>query len=103
MLCPFNEVQSLGLIFWKHGSNMNIAMRTSVLVGLSSPKSGRRPSRRIAVHATLDLGGTGPPGPLVVVGSANIDYVWRVSRMPVVGETLDADSLSVFPGGKVQR
>lgn len=39
--------------------------------------------------------------PLVVVGSANVDYVWRVSRMPTLGETMDAESLTVFPGGKV--
>lgn len=39
--------------------------------------------------------------PLVVVGSINADLVAEVDRLPKPGETLAADSLKVFPGGKV--
>ena len=39
--------------------------------------------------------------PLVVVGSINADLVLEVDRLPAPGETLAADSLKVFPGGKV--
>lgn len=38
--------------------------------------------------------------PLLVVGSANVDYVLRVPRFPAPGETLAASSLRTFPGGK---
>ena len=38
---------------------------------------------------------------LVVVGSINADLVLQVARMPAAGETLEASSLSTFPGGKV--
>jgi hypothetical protein len=40
--------------------------------------------------------------PLVVVGSVNADLVLQVNRMPDAGETLTADSLDYFPGGKVR-
>ena len=38
--------------------------------------------------------------PLVVVGSLNVDTVLSVSRIPKGGETLIADNLAIFPGGK---
>lgn len=99
---PCDGVHVLG--FRQHASNMSVVTRPSFRVGLSAtPKGGRRPSRRFAPHTTLCVGETGRVGPLLVVGSANIDYVWRISRMPALGETLDAESLSVFPGGKVQH
>lgn len=41
--------------------------------------------------------------PLVVVGSVNADLVLQVSRLPDAGETMTADSLDTFPGGKVQH
>lgn len=41
--------------------------------------------------------------PLVVVGSVNADLVLQVSRLPDAGETMTADSLDYFPGGKVQH
>lgn len=37
---------------------------------------------------------------LVVVGSLNADYVIRVPRFPVPGETLIGQDFQVFPGGK---
>ncbi len=37
---------------------------------------------------------------IVVVGSANIDYVFRVSRCPEAGETVHGLGWSVHPGGK---
>lgn len=40
---------------------------------------------------------------LVVVGSVNADLVLEVDRPPALGETLAADSMAVFPGGKVRR
>jgi hypothetical protein len=43
----------------------------------------------------------GEKRPLVVVGSVNADLVLRVSRLPKPGETLGAQDLSYFPGGKV--
>jgi ribokinase len=36
----------------------------------------------------------------VVVGSVNADLVLQVSRLPDAGETMTADSLDYFPGGK---
>ena len=41
--------------------------------------------------------------PLVVVGSVNADLVLQVSRLPDAGETMTADSLDYFPGGKVRH
>jgi ribokinase len=37
---------------------------------------------------------------VLVVGSLNADLVLRVGRFPAPGETLSADSLDSFPGGK---
>ena len=37
---------------------------------------------------------------LVVVGSANADFVLSVDRLPAPGETIGASQLEVFPGGK---
>lgn len=37
---------------------------------------------------------------VVVVGSANVDLVYRVDRIPAPGETVTAAHLSRFPGGK---
>ncbi|MCX7799876.1 MAG: ribokinase [Fimbriimonadales bacterium] len=37
---------------------------------------------------------------IVVVGSANIDFVFRVVRSPNAGETLSGDGWAVHPGGK---
>ncbi len=45
-------------------------------------------------------GSVAPVTPLVVVGSANIDLVLRVPRLPQPGETLSAMDLRLFPGGK---
>ncbi|NEN07696.1 ribokinase [Diaminobutyricibacter tongyongensis] len=39
-------------------------------------------------------------GKVTVVGSANVDIVTRVARIPAPGETVTADSLEVYPGGK---
>lgn len=39
-------------------------------------------------------------GRVVVVGSANIDLVYRVGRIPAPGETVIAESLNLYPGGK---
>eukprot|EP00884_Botryococcus_braunii_P004009 jgi/Botrbrau1/13609/Bobra.0069s0006.1 len=58
------------------------------------------PAHRLAPRSLPEARDIGLASPLAVVGSANVDYVWRVSRMPVLGETMDAESLSVFPGGK---
>src|ERR1041385_8631771 len=38
--------------------------------------------------------------PLVVIGSLNADFVIRVARFPVPGETLTGQEFRVFPGGK---
>ena len=38
--------------------------------------------------------------PLVVVGSANADFVLQVDRLPAPGETVSASELDLFPGGK---
>lgn len=37
---------------------------------------------------------------LVVVGSINADLVFDIPRLPAPGETLEAASMSTFPGGK---
>lgn len=37
---------------------------------------------------------------IVVVGSANMDLVIRVARLPVCGETVRGEDLELFPGGK---
>ncbi|MGQ9633962.1 MAG: ribokinase [Bryobacteraceae bacterium] len=37
---------------------------------------------------------------IVVVGSANMDLVFQVERMPVCGETVRGGDLELFPGGK---
>lgn len=42
-------------------------------------------------------------GPLVVVGSVNADLVLQTDRIPSAGETLSAQNLETFPGGKVER
>jgi ribokinase len=39
-------------------------------------------------------------GGVAVVGSANVDLVYRVDRIPLPGETITAESLAVHPGGK---
>src|SRR5438552_6497040 len=41
-----------------------------------------------------------PPGPIVVIGSINMDLVCRVGRMPAAGETILGDELATLPGGK---
>ncbi|MBB5634112.1 ribokinase [Cryobacterium mesophilum] len=41
-----------------------------------------------------------PHSGIVVVGSANMDVVFSVERIPVPGETLIADSVAKYPGGK---
>src|SRR3954462_4480468 len=41
-----------------------------------------------------------PPGPIVVIGSINMDLVCRVQRMPAPGETIMGSDLSTVPGGK---
>jgi ribokinase len=40
------------------------------------------------------------PGPIVVVGSINLDLVASVSRIPKAGETTAGDTFSTFFGGK---
>lgn len=40
---------------------------------------------------------------LVVVGSLNADTVLEVDRIPEGGETMNAKTLSTFPGGKVRQ
>jgi ribokinase len=37
---------------------------------------------------------------IVVIGSLNTDFVIRVTRFPVPGETLVAEGYQIFPGGK---
>jgi len=37
---------------------------------------------------------------VVVLGSINVDFVAHVPHLPVVGETVQAQSFEVFPGGK---
>ena len=39
-------------------------------------------------------------GKVVVIGSANIDLVYHVDRLPVIGETIFGDSFVKLPGGK---
>ena len=39
-------------------------------------------------------------GPIVVIGSANMDLVVRVSRLPMPGETLMGEHFEAIPGGK---
>src|SRR3954466_529432 len=41
-----------------------------------------------------------PPGPIVVIGSINMDLVCRVPRMAAPGETITGSDLSTVPGGK---
>lgn len=41
-----------------------------------------------------------PPRRIFVVGSANMDMVLRVPRLPHLGETLSGSDLDLFPGGK---
>jgi len=41
-----------------------------------------------------------PPGPIVVIGSINMDLVCRVQRMPAPGETIIGSDLSQLAGGK---
>src|SRR6185295_7053285 len=41
-----------------------------------------------------------PPGPIVVIGSINMDLVCRVQRMPAPGETILGSEVSTIPGGK---
>ena len=41
-----------------------------------------------------------PPGPIVVIGSINMDLVCRVGRMPAPGETILGNELAQLPGGK---
>ena len=38
---------------------------------------------------------------VTVVGSINVDLVLPVERLPAPGETLSANGLERFPGGKV--
>jgi ribokinase len=45
-------------------------------------------------------GNTIPPGPIVVIGSINMDLVCRVQRMPAPGETILGSEVSTVPGGK---
>src|SRR5436853_1332533 len=45
-------------------------------------------------------GGKIPPGPIVVIGSINLDLVCRVGRIPAPGETVLGNDLSQFAGGK---
>jgi len=39
-------------------------------------------------------------GQVIVVGSANVDLVTRVDRIPSPGETVTAESFNLYPGGK---
>jgi ribokinase len=41
-----------------------------------------------------------PPANVIIVGSANMDVIFRVERMPSPGETLLADGADRHPGGK---
>ena len=41
-----------------------------------------------------------PPGPVVVLGSVNMDLVTTVDRLPAPGETLLGNSFTRVPGGK---
>jgi ribokinase len=41
-----------------------------------------------------------PPGPVVVIGSINMDLVCRVPRMPGGGETILGSEVATIPGGK---
>ena len=41
-----------------------------------------------------------PPGPIVVIGSINLDLVCRVGRMPEPGETILGNDLAQLAGGK---
>ena len=41
-----------------------------------------------------------PPGPIVVIGSVNMDLVCRTPRMPAPGETILGSAFSTIPGGK---
>jgi ribokinase len=41
-----------------------------------------------------------PPGPIVVIGSINMDLVCRVQRMPAPGETILGNDLAQLAGGK---
>src|SRR5882672_3718680 len=45
-------------------------------------------------------GGRIPPGPIVVIGSINMDLVCRVQRIPAPGETMLGSEVSTIPGGK---
>lgn len=50
---------------------------------------------------TDTLGGMGSEhSGIVMVGSANMDIVFTVERIPLPGETLLADSVARYPGGK---
>jgi ribokinase len=42
----------------------------------------------------------GSPPSIVVIGSINMDFVMRVSRMPAIGETLAGKDFAFVPGGK---
>src|SRR5215212_371100 len=45
-------------------------------------------------------GGRIPPGPIVAIGSVNMDLVCRVARMPGAGETILGSEVSTISGGK---
>src|SRR5437762_13907597 len=40
------------------------------------------------------------PGPIVVIGSINMDLVCRVDRLPRPGETIVGENFVTIPGGK---
>jgi ribokinase len=40
------------------------------------------------------------PGPIIVVGSINMDLVVRAPRHPQPGETILGSDFQTFPGGK---
>ena len=91
------------MIRWKAGHPaMSSAHTASCSLRIRKPHAGRLACRRFNVRAQSSENGRDTVGkPLVVVGSVNADMVLQVDRLPEAGETLAAEDLETFPGGKV--
>lgn len=58
------------------------------------------PNLRRGVGCSISCCSAAHKSSLVVIGSVNADLVFEVPRVPAPGETLEAQSMSTFPGGK---
>src|SRR5258706_9301256 len=67
--------------------------------GKTLPFARKDPMSRLS-SGSWASGNTIPPGPVVVIGSINMDLVCRVQRIPAPGETMLGSEVSTIPGGK---